>query len=79
MHKYRKPKSRRELVDGGACGVRLGLDLRAAAEREASRAGICLSHWIKRVVEDVIRKSTEAAERILDVEFSKEMEALNDR
>jgi hypothetical protein len=37
--------------DSGAFGVRLGPNLRAAAEREASRSKIPLSTWIKRLVE----------------------------
>jgi hypothetical protein len=37
--------------DSGAFGVRLGPNLRAAAEREASRSKIPLSRWVKRLVE----------------------------
>jgi len=38
------------LADPGSCGVRLGRELRMAAEREAHRSELCLSHWIKRTV-----------------------------
>jgi hypothetical protein len=44
----------RPLVDPAACGVRLGVQLRAAAEQLAWSQGLCLSHWIKRLVEDFI-------------------------
>jgi hypothetical protein len=37
--------------DSGAFGVRLGPNLRAEAEREASRSKIPLSRWVKRLVE----------------------------
>ena len=55
MNACTTPIYRKRLVDPAACGVRLGVELRAAAEREAYQAGMCLSHWIKRVVQDAIR------------------------
>lgn len=48
---------RKRLADPAACGIRLGVELRAAAEQEAYRSGMCLSHWIKRVVEEAVRLS----------------------
>lgn len=44
-------------VDPGAFGVRLGSELRASAEQAASRNGVSLSRWIRRVVEDAVRLS----------------------
>lgn len=57
------PIQRKRLVDPAACGVRLGVELRAAAEREAYQSGMCLSHWIKRVVQDAIRPGGREADR----------------
>lgn len=57
------PIQRKRLVDPAACGVRLGVELRAAAEREAYQSGMCLSHWIKRVVQDAIRSDGREADR----------------
>ena len=57
------PIQRKRLVDPAACGVRLGVELRAAAEREAYQSGMCLSHWIKRVVQDAIRPGGREKER----------------
>jgi hypothetical protein len=73
--------------------VRLGVGLRAAAERAAYRSGMCLSHWIKKVVEEAVVRSGEDAghfqkfpdavpnpvETELDSAFRQEMEKLNDR
>ncbi len=54
MHVRSTPIHRKRLVDPAACGVRLGMELRAAAEREAYQSGMCLSHWIKRLVQDAM-------------------------
>lgn len=57
MHGGLTPLLRKRLVDPAACGVRLGVELRAAAEREAYGSGMCLSHWIKKLVEQALTKS----------------------
>jgi hypothetical protein len=57
MHDHATPVRRKLLVDPAACGVRLGVELRAAAEQAAYGSGMCLSHWIKRVVEEALSKS----------------------
>jgi len=57
MHDFSASIGRRNLVDPAACGVRLGIELRAAAEREANSAGMCLSHWIKQVVRNAVKAS----------------------
>ncbi len=57
VHACTTPVHRKRLVDPAACGVRLGVELRAAAEQEASRLGMCLSHWIKKAVEEAISRS----------------------
>lgn len=54
MHACTTPIQRKRLVDPAACGVRLGVRLRAEAEKEAYGSGMCLSHWIKQVVEMAI-------------------------
>jgi hypothetical protein len=48
---------RKRLADPAACGIRLGVELRAAAEREAYLSGMCLSHWIKALVQEAVRHS----------------------
>jgi hypothetical protein len=58
MHTQSTPVHRKRLIDPAACGVRLGVELRAAAEQQAYDSGMCLSHWIKKVVENAISKST---------------------
>jgi hypothetical protein len=57
MHARSTPVRRKPLVDPAACGVRLGVELRAAAEQEAYDCGMCLSHWIKKVVDEAVSKS----------------------
>lgn len=57
MHVCTTPIMRKKLADPAACGVRLGVELRAAAEQEAYRSGMCLSHWIKRIVQEAVRRS----------------------
>jgi hypothetical protein len=62
------------LIDPAACGVRLGVELRAAAEQEASSAGICLSHWIRQLVEHAVKASnapqaTQARVEIQPIKF----------
>lgn len=57
MHALQDRIRNRTLVDPAACGVRLGIELREAAEREAKSAGMCLSHWIKQVVEGALKAS----------------------
>jgi hypothetical protein len=57
MHAQLTPMRRKILADPAACGVRLGVELRAQAEQAAYRAGMCLSHWIKRVVEEALSQS----------------------
>jgi len=55
VHRTAVPNPSKKRVDPGSCGVRLGSDLRATAEQEARRCGLCLSHWIKQIVEDAIK------------------------
>jgi len=57
MHTQLTPVRRKTLADPAACGVRLGVELRAAAEQAAYSSGMCLSHWIKRLVEQAVGKS----------------------
>lgn len=57
MHECTTPVMRKRLADPAACGIRLGVELRAAAEREAYLSGMCLSHWIKHVVQEALRNS----------------------
>jgi len=60
MHTRLTPVHRKNLADPAACGVRLGVELRAAAEQAAYSSGMCLSHWIKWVVEEALSKSGRA-------------------
>jgi hypothetical protein len=39
-------------------GPVIGVELRAAAERQAYRSGMCLSHWIKQIVEDAVQRNS---------------------
>jgi hypothetical protein len=57
MHGFTAPVHRKRLLDPAACGVRLGVELRAAAEREAYRVGMCLSVWIRGLVESALREA----------------------
>jgi hypothetical protein len=57
MHTRLTPVHRKNLADPAACGVRLGVELRAAAEQAAYSSGMCLSHWIKRIVEEALSNS----------------------
>jgi hypothetical protein len=57
MHAQLTPMHRKNLADPAACGVRLGVELRAEAEQAAYGAGMCLSHWIKGVVEKALSNS----------------------
>ena len=70
MHGSPKRVRTKTLLDPGACGVRLGIDLRAAAEREASSAGICLSHWIRQVVRNAVKASRvkEGANNVAEIQ-----------
>lgn len=61
MHSQTTPVGRKRLVDPAACGIRLGVELRAAAERRAYISGMCLSHWIKHVVEEALRRDQESS------------------
>jgi hypothetical protein len=54
MHAHPTPVHRKRLVDPAACGVRLGVELRMAAEQAAYGAGMCLSHWIKKLVAEAV-------------------------
>jgi hypothetical protein len=56
MHLCTTPVGRKQLLDPGACGVRLGVELRAAAEREAYAEGMVLSHWIRKVVQEAVHR-----------------------
>jgi len=58
MHARQIPLHRKHLTDPAACGVRLGIELREAAELEAYSSGMCLSHWIKGVVQEALSKSS---------------------
>jgi hypothetical protein len=60
MHECTTPVMRKRLADPAACGVRLGVQLRADAEQEAYLSGMCLSHWIKQVVQEALRNFTYA-------------------
>lgn len=61
MGTHLAPIHRKPLVDPAACGVRLGIELRAAAEQLAWNEGLCLSHWIKRLVEGFVAKANQEA------------------
>jgi hypothetical protein len=74
MHGPQTRFRKRMLIDPAACGVRLGVELRAAAEQEADSAGICLSHWIRQLVEHAVKASkplqeTKAEPAIQQVRF----------
>ncbi|MGH9715636.1 MAG: hypothetical protein ACRD4R_02755 [Candidatus Acidiferrales bacterium] len=45
-----------DLLDPAAFGVRLGVNLRAAAEIEARRAGVPLSVWVRLLVQERLRE-----------------------
>jgi hypothetical protein len=60
---------RKPLRDAGACGVRLGVPLRAEAEQAAFAEGMCLSHWIRRVVEEAVSKSGHKRRQNVGVAF----------
>jgi hypothetical protein len=77
MNACTTPVVRKRLVDPAACGVRLGVELRAAAEREAYQAGMCLSHWIKRLVQDAIASGGREADRNTN-EFNPSLEPKSD-
>jgi hypothetical protein len=47
----------KRLVDSGACGVRLGADLRVVAQREAALSRMSLSKWIKELVQRNVSSS----------------------
>jgi hypothetical protein len=47
----------KKLVDSGACGVRLGADLRVAAQREAALSRMSLSKWVKELVQRNVSSS----------------------
>jgi|SRR5215469_3665885 len=78
MHGQGTPVIRKKLVDPAACGVRLGLELRAAAERAAYGSGMCLSHWIKGVVEEALFQSASSRRNNLKVTNRDEEETQSD-
>ena len=67
MHECTTPVMRKKLADPAACGIRLGVELRAAAEQEAYRSGMCLSHWIKQLVQEAVHCSGRYAAKKLRV------------
>ena len=69
MHSCTTPVLRKRLVDPAACGVRLGVELRTAAEQEAYGSGMCLSHWIKKVVEEALSNSARRRVKSLDIAY----------
>ncbi len=75
VHPVRRQRAR---VDPAACGVRLGIALREAAENEASRAGMCLSHWIKRLVENALNTPNASANDRNEAEISRQNNSPND-
>ncbi len=68
MHVCTTPVGRKRLLDPGACGVRLGVELRADAERQAYSEGMVLSHWIRKVVQEAVRRSQEQKDRLQESE-----------
>jgi hypothetical protein len=68
------PIHRKPLVDPAACGVRLGVQLRSAAEQLAWSQGLCLSHWIKRLVEDFVANAKGNVEGELTTDRDSEIE-----
>jgi hypothetical protein len=64
MHVCTTPVGRKRLLDPGACGVRLGVELRTAAERQAYSEGMVLSHWIRKVVLEAVRRSQGQKNRV---------------
>ena len=95
MHTHLTPVHRKNLADPAACGVRLGVELRAAAERAAYSSGMCLSHWIKMLVEQALSRvdlvrgragsrsadetKDDSIKKELHAAFAREMERLDDR
>ncbi len=92
MHRVSTPVNRKRLVDPAACGVRLGVDLREAAEKRAYSSGMCLSHWIKATVaaalngthdiENYLSDKTNVIQRersAFDAAYEREMEELDDK
>jgi hypothetical protein len=44
--------------------VRLGVELRVAAERQAYSEGMVLSHWIRKVVQEAVHRSQEQKDHV---------------
>ena len=68
MHVCTTPVGRKHLLDPGACGVRLGVELRADAERQAYSEGMVLSLWIRKVVQEAVRRSKEQKDHLQENE-----------
>lgn len=76
----------RERLDPGACGIRFGVYLRARAEAAARLAGMPLSVWVRRLVQERLGENEIAhtgtsekqpdPNRELDAAFAAEMEKL---
>lgn len=79
MGTHSTPIHRKPLVDPAACGVRLGVELRAAAEQLAWSEGLCLSHWIKRLVEEFVAKASEDLDADLTIHPKRETKDGNAR
>ena len=75
MHECTTPVQRKRLIDPAACGIRLGVELRAAAEREAYRSGMCLSHWIKQIVENAVQGRRENSQEQENTPVTKSRES----
>lgn len=55
--------NRKPLADAGSCGVRLGTTTRSVAEQIAWSRGLCLSHWIRQLVEERIAETKRDSEQ----------------
>jgi hypothetical protein len=53
--------------------VRLGISLRVAAEQAAFAEGMCLSHWIRQVVEQAVSKSGQKRRKNVGAAFKHSM------
>lgn len=75
-----------ERLDPGACGIRFGVHLRARAEAAARLAGLPLSVWVRRLVQERLgeknyknmetREETADRNKEFDAAFATEMEKL---
>jgi hypothetical protein len=68
MHVCTTPVGHKHLLDPGACRVRLGIELRADAEQQAYSEGMVLSLWIRKVVQEAVRRSKEQKDRLQENE-----------